>query len=608
MEWDKLLCTERQQKKWNEEGVNSRMEQWERDYERGSWVTSFTLNEFDEDYLSIISSQAFRRLQDKTQVFPLDKSDFVRTRLTHSMEVAAIAADLASLADTLSFFGDSGVSFGGMLDGPKIKTIVSCAGLLHDTGNPPFGHYGEEVIRDWFRRKFEDERFTFRGKQIGSMLKSADPRMTADFENFEGNAQGLRILSKAGLHEGGHDVNLTYAVMNTLIKYPNPSTDFDKHSPDVKRHKMGYYYAEREIMDKICTATGTKIQGEYVRHPLVYIMEAADDIAYATADLADSMKKGRFTVTEFIRYYEEEANAVVDLRMREYIEMYTDDQPLYEKLRRYYDVHRLMRAKASVDWEHRDHTELKRLDDERHALFQTEEEQAALTMLEQVKDRAKNARNRLNSLRKHIAQARKTAAEEKAGNDSVLRRALYHSDTPETEFAIFENWLEEMRIWLMESAIKNFLEHYDEIMAGEFMGELCEGNESSDAMHIMKKAMATFVYDSHEIVSLELSAKWILESLLEDFTRAVLYADEPDEAKHMSTIDDRFVHMIPDNFKLDYLGAKKKVEERVAAGKQTRENADAEELYLRFLMVTDFVSGMTDSYARNLYRITNGVE
>lgn len=597
MTWETLLCVERQQKK----------------EEKPKQFKQFALNEFDDDYLSIISSQAFRRLQDKTQVFPLDKSDFVRTRLTHSMEVSAIAGDIARMITSNT--GDYKVK--ELTEDPalgrRISTVVACAGLLHDTGNPPFGHYGEEVIREWFKKKLRDADFCFRDEQVGALFDRVSPQLRADFENFEGNAQGLRILSKAGLRQGGHDVNLTYAVINTLIKYPNPSTRFNKKSPNVEEHKMGYYYAEREIMDALCEKTGTRIgEEQYVRHPLVYIMEAADDIAYATADLADSVKKGRFTVQEFIDHYEKEANAAVDAPMLTYIETKKDDPALYEKLKRYFALHDLMRKKAAIQYELKDENlkdalqaEIKALDAERTALFQTPEEHAAVTELEKIKDRHKYARNMLNPLKKAV-RTLKTAGT--AAEGSVFRRTLTHSDTPEEEFAIFENWLEGLRQWLAYGAQSTFLFNYKKIMRGQFHGELTEGNYYSDMLHILKRTMAAFVYDSHEIVSLELSARTIMESLLEDFVHAVMYADERDEKEHMTTIDDRFVHMIPDNFKMDYLGAKETIEQRVAAGQQTRDAADAEELYLRFLMVTDYISGMTDSYARNLYRITNGME
>ncbi len=268
MEWKQLLSAERQTERTIEKRISDKFE---------------GISEFDNDYLSIVSSQAFRRLQDKTQVFLLDKSDFVRTRLTHSLEVSTVARQLATmisqnlekyhLEEMKKVFEENPVFT------HNIGTIVACAGLLHDTGNPPYGHYGENVIRNWFAKQFENKEFKFRGKPIGEILTE---QMKADFKYFEGNAQGLRIMSKSRHKEKSHDINLTYAVMNTLVKYPNPSNDFDHRNPDVKRHKNGYYHSEEDIMRKMCESTGTIVDGRYVRHPLVYIMEAADDIYYCS--------------------------------------------------------------------------------------------------------------------------------------------------------------------------------------------------------------------------------------------------------------------------------------------------------------------------------------
>lgn len=136
--------------------------------------------------------------------------------------------------------------------------------------------------------------------------------MKQDLMNFEGNAQALRILSKARNHAEGYDINLSYGVLNTLIKYPTNSLEFNPKSDDTQKHKLGYYYAERNIMEKICKATGTyRDDGEgYSRHPLVYLMEAADDIAYATADLEDAMKKRLFTLDQFVSYFEGEVTKI----------------------------------------------------------------------------------------------------------------------------------------------------------------------------------------------------------------------------------------------------------------------------------------------------------
>ena len=282
MQWDKLLSVERQAERTDEKRISDK----------------YTgISEFDNDYLSIVSSQAFRRLQDKTQVFLLDKSDFVRTRLTHSLEVSTVARQLAAMISQNLQKYQSEEMKKVLADNPNfthnIGTIVACAGLLHDTGNPPYGHYGENVIRNWFSKQFTNKDFKFRGIPIGEILTD---QMKADFMFFEGNAQGLRIMSKSRHKEKSHDINLTYAVMNTLVKYPNPSNDFDHSNEDVKKHKNGYYYAEEDIMRKMCESTGTYADGEYVRHPLVYIMEAADDIAYSTADLEDAVVKRCFRI------------------------------------------------------------------------------------------------------------------------------------------------------------------------------------------------------------------------------------------------------------------------------------------------------------------------
>lgn len=559
MEWKNLLS---QQRPGNKD-------------EKPKYLEHATVDAFDDDFLSIISSQAFRRLQDKTQVFPLDKSDFVRTRLTHSMEVSTIARQLATMitqdpSDYLKADFKNNPTYAR-----QIPTIVACAGLLHDTGNPPFGHYGEEVMRDWFRMKFQDPTFTFRGRPVGELLNE---QMKADLENFEGNAQGLRIISKSRLKDISHDVNLTYAVMNTLIKYPNPSTDFDHDDPDVKRHKLGYYYAERHIMEDICTATGTLENGTYLRHPLVFIMEAADDIAYATADLADSVKKECFTLDEFIAFFESR----IDKTIHRQIQSLLDSCPetIQGKINKYLDYRKKMSAEARKGPALKDTARIDQWDAERTALFVTDEEKLVLDKLEQAIDQSKRPQKQLRS----------------------LKWKLYQSErSPESDFVIFENWLEEVRLWLMHCAAFAFSRNYDAIMAGTYIDDLFIGTHAEDTLAILKATMAKYVYDCHDVVALELSARRIVESLLEDFIRAVMYYEEPDAKGNLGTIDSRFICMIPDNFKQDYLGAKAKL---VESGDEN----EAELLYLRFLMVTDFISGMTDSFAKNLYQISNGLD
>ena len=193
MEWDRLLCPGR---------VGT--------YEGTGKSTSDLRSEFEKDYHRIIGSSSFRRLQDKTQVFALDKSDFIRTRLTHSLEVSSFAKSLGQ--NIAQYLLDNHVDKNFT---PQMKAdicdILMCAGLIHDIGNPPFGHFGEEAIRDWFRRRMRLLRF--KGKPVEEYL---EPQMLLDFIHFEGNAQALRQVSKLHFLVNENGMNLTYALLNTI--------------------------------------------------------------------------------------------------------------------------------------------------------------------------------------------------------------------------------------------------------------------------------------------------------------------------------------------------------------------------------------------------------
>lgn len=289
MLWSKLLCDDRLAADKHPEPLK-----W-RDY---------PIDEFEKDYKKIISSSAFRRLQDKTQVFPLDKIDFVRTRLTHSIEVSTIAKQLGVMVHQgiCRFKSKTNYSLNTVTP-QSICNILMCAGLLHDLGNPPFGHFGEVVIGDWFKNNIYNENFKYKGKKVSEILSE---QMIEDLKNFEGNAQALRILSKCCKVETNNDLNLTAAVINTLIKYPTSSLCCDKENEDIKKHKNGYFFAEEVLLNEIANKTETIIDDTIVRHPLTFILESADDIAYVTADLEDAFKKGLFTIEELIKFYDSE--------------------------------------------------------------------------------------------------------------------------------------------------------------------------------------------------------------------------------------------------------------------------------------------------------------
>ena len=194
MEWAKLLSTEKLSSEPPEPDS----------------FKEYPINAFEKDYSRIVSSAAFRRLQDKTQVFPLDKSDFIRTRLTHSIEVSTIARQLGiMISKNTTQYKPTDIAVPE--DAEAIASVLLCAGLLHDLGNPPFGHFGETVIGDWFKENLDHVKY--KGQPLRSWLSK---QMIADLENFEGNAQALRILLKA---KHGSSLNLSKAIISTLVKY-----------------------------------------------------------------------------------------------------------------------------------------------------------------------------------------------------------------------------------------------------------------------------------------------------------------------------------------------------------------------------------------------------
>lgn len=240
-------------------------------------------SEYMRDWDRIVYSSAFRRMQDKTQVFPLAESDYVRTRLTHSIEVSSVGRSLGTLV-------------GGFVkeneeidvDAQDFGNIVATACLAHDIGNPPFGHSGEEAIRSWFADK---------GKQYLQMLTAEEQE---DFLNFEGNAQGFRILTRLQNAVGRGGMQLTYAVLAAYIKYPRASYPRNQSKSLVSEKKFGYYFNDQENFLRVAKQAGLveKRDGVYARHPLAFLMEAADDICYRVIDLEDGHRVGRISFDE----------------------------------------------------------------------------------------------------------------------------------------------------------------------------------------------------------------------------------------------------------------------------------------------------------------------
>lgn len=230
--------------------------------------------EFQRDYDRIIFSAPFRRLQNKTQVFPLPGSVFVHNRLTHSLEVASVGRSLGNSIATQLLQREE------LKDSPligELGAIVSAACLAHDLGNPPFGHSGEKAISTYFT---EGE-----GRAIQNMVSK---KVWLDLTHYEGNANALRLLTHQfnGRREGGFA--LTYSTLASIVKYPFESSEAGNKS------KFGFFDSEKESYLRIAKDLKIKCLSDnpiiYARHPLVYLVEAADDICYQLMDLEDAHK------------------------------------------------------------------------------------------------------------------------------------------------------------------------------------------------------------------------------------------------------------------------------------------------------------------------------
>ena len=442
-------------------------------------------SEFEKDYHRIIGSASFRRLQDKTQVFPLDKSDFIRTRLTHSLEVSSYGKSLGQNIGEyiLTYIKDPNFTW---KDKEEICNILECAGLIHDIGNPPFGHFGESVIRDWFKRNLPIMKF--KGETVENLLTE---QMREDFYHFEGNAQALRLVTKLHYLVDEHGMNLTYALLHTIVKYPVSSVGFDKTTGIIKDKKMGYYYADKDIFESIVKETGT----DGKRHPLTFILEAADDIAYKTADIEDAYVKG------FISYYQ-----------------------LKEELRQ----------------------------------LQESEPENPFKPLDKLEHKY----------------------------ESGVKRGV---SNPE-EYAV-KNWIVQAQGFLINCATYGFTSNYNAIMEGTYGKDIFCGTYGEGLMHLLGDMAYRRVFTTPSIYKMEVAESVIMDFLMDKFVKAVLYYDT--DVK-LNDIDKRVVSFNSENYTSAY-------------HKQAEGKDENEKLYLRLLLVTDYICGMTDSYAKRLYQELNAV-
>ena len=302
---------------WKQLISNKRLGQEHRHVERHDDRT-----EFKRDYDRLIFSAPFRRLQNKTQVFPLPGSVFVHNRLTHSLEVASVGMSLGNDVTRL-LTKDRHPELRGTLF-EEIGQIVATACLAHDLGNPPFGHSGEKAIQTFFTEGA--------GRFLKEKVSSA---FWSDITHFEGNANAFRLLTHQfrGRRPGGFV--MTYSTIASIVKYP-----YSSMAPS-KKGKFGFFDSEKEIYQRLADEMGifcTSKPGEplrYVRHPLVYLVEAADDICYEIMDLEDAHKLKILsyeTVSKlFLDFFDEETQERIKQRIVD--EQLTDENEIVVYLR-----------------------------------------------------------------------------------------------------------------------------------------------------------------------------------------------------------------------------------------------------------------------------------
>jgi dGTPase len=233
---------------------------------------------FQRDFDRLIFSAAFRRLKDKTQVFSLSQNDYVRTRLIHSLEVASVGRSLGRIV------GEHIATQVEHITAADIGDIVAAACIAHDIGNPPFGHSGENAIRSGFQ-----------SWQKSQPNLDLTPTQQADLDNFEGNAQGFRVLARLEIPHRSGSLQLTCPTIATFAKYP-------RASQPGSNEKYGFFQADRDLFAVVAETVGLLPVGKtaWCRHPLTFLVEAADDICYLIIDIEDGYQMGYLSFTQVV--------------------------------------------------------------------------------------------------------------------------------------------------------------------------------------------------------------------------------------------------------------------------------------------------------------------
>ena len=471
MNWKQLLSVKRVKGLWGERS--------------STIIEGDPRSEFDRDFGRSVFSTPVRRLQDKAQVFPLEEHDAIRTRLTHSLEVSSVARSLGEGAERIAAKRND---IGGGLIGSIPKIAATC-GLIHDLGNPPFGHAGELAIGDWFRKQEKLNARLFSDFDPGDGKKAASQTQFAlDFLNFEGNAQTQRLLSRLQVLADDYGLNLTCGTLSASCKYVAASDSTDELNQARKKH--GFFASETELISRLRAEVGT---GE-ARNPIAFLVEASDDIVYSTVDLEDGIKK------------------------------------------------------RCIDWPFLEHELRERCGSDLliRALSRAHEKIDPADLSGHMRDEA-------------MAVAFRT-------------------------FAISE---------MVAATLQTFETEYDRIMAGEYPFEILYKSEAGTLADACKKIALEHVYVAHDVLKREIMGRRIIFDLLDLYWEV---AQVVESKKKLKGFEKKIYNQISENYR------------RIFEGNMVRQSEQPIPLqYFRMQLLTDQVSGMTDSFAAKLHRdLTNG--
>lgn len=422
--------------------------------------------DYQRDLDRIVFSSAFRRMQDKTQIFPLSKIDYVRTRLTHSLESSSVGRSLGTLV------GEQIITRHGLAsaEASDFGDICAAACLAHDIGNPPFGHSGEDAIRLWA------ETGDYGKGRVGVLHGS----QREDFLNFEGNAQGFRVLSRLQNRDNLGGLQLTSATLAAFSKYPRESCIGKGRFDGVSAKKPGFTAADRELFETVVENTGLirrdPILAIWHRHPLAFLVEAADDICYRVIDIEDGYRLGHLTFDEALGLF-------------------------------------------------------------LHVLSEPERQEKRLRGISGNKEKIEFLRAK------------------------VINQAIGQS-------------------------MSCFLDYEDDILAGRFDQPLLSVIPKREEMNQLIEVAVEKIYNAPEVIEIEVAGFQVISELLERFVQIV--DDVAEHGLQASPRSQMMILLVPDQF----IGPARK---------------PAEDAYTRLLRLTDFVGGMTDSYAVSLYKKVTGI-